>query len=257
MTDATQPELDELVAMSRYLGQPELELAILGEGNTSARADADSFWLKASGHTLRDIGREGFVRISFERALGLLDGPALGDAETKAALTAAKVDSNQPGHPSVEILLHAVALSLPGINFVGHTHPIVVNSLTCSAGFEAAFAGRLFPDEIVVLGPAPLLIPYVDPGIPLARYVKAAIEGHVDTYGEAPRWMLMQNHGLIAVGKSAQQVQNITAMAVKTCRILLGTFAAGGPHFMSVGDVARIYSRPDEHLRQAVIDRRR
>ena len=33
--------LTQLVALSNRLGQPELEYAILGEGNTSARADAE------------------------------------------------------------------------------------------------------------------------------------------------------------------------------------------------------------------------
>ena len=35
-------------------------------------------------------------------------------------------------------------------------------------------------------------------------------------------------------------------MAVKATRILLGTYAAGGPHFLSENDVARIHARPDE-----------
>ena len=39
-------------------------------------------------------------------------------------------------------------------------------------------------------------------------------------------------------------------MAVKTARILLGTYAAGGPHFLSEKDVARIHTRPDEHFRK-------
>lgn len=247
--------LAELVALSNALGRPELDLAILGEGNTSARADEQSFWLKASGHTLATIAADGFVRVDFGRTLKLLDGLALSDAETREALLAAKMDPAQPGHPSVEILLHALALQLPGINFVGHTHPVAVNSLTCAAGFEAAFAGRLFPDEIVVLGPGPLLVPYVDPGIPLARHFQGLAERYLDRYGEPPRWILMQNHGLIALGRTAQQVQNITAMAVKTCRVLLGTFAAGGPRFLPAAEADRIRTRPDEKLRQGVINR--
>ena len=60
----------------------------------------------------------------------------------------------------------------------------------------------------------------------------------------------MQNHGIVALGRSAQQVLDVTAMAVKTARVLLGTFAAGGPRFMSEHDVARIHTRPDEHFRR-------
>ena len=45
--------LDRLVAMSRGLGDPANDYVILGEGNTSARHDAETFWVKASGSELR------------------------------------------------------------------------------------------------------------------------------------------------------------------------------------------------------------
>ena len=35
--------LTQLIAMSHSLGDPALDYVILGEGNTSARADADTF----------------------------------------------------------------------------------------------------------------------------------------------------------------------------------------------------------------------
>ena len=245
--------LDQLVALSRTLGDPAKDYAMLGEGNTSARAGADTFWVKASGVELRTIDGKGFVEVRFDRVLALLDAPSLTDAEIKQGLSGAKVDAASPAHPSVETVLHALCLQLDGVNFVGHTHPTAVNALTCSVGFEAAFAGRLFPDEIVVCGPAPVLIPYVDPGPPLARAVKAHIDAHIDYYGEAPKVIHMQNHGMIALGRTAQQVANITAMAVKAARILAGTFAMGGPRFMTTEAVARIHTRPDEHYRQKII----
>jgi rhamnose utilization protein RhaD (predicted bifunctional aldolase and dehydrogenase) len=244
--------LDQLVAMSNNLGRPELDYAILGEGNTSARADADTFWVKASGYEMRTIGRDGFVRVSTAKALAILDVPELTDGALKQLLTEAKVDATE-GHPSVETVLHAIALGLEGVKFVGHTHPTAVNAVACSAAFESAASGRIFPDEIVACGPASVLVPYVDPGVPLARTVKERIGQYLNEYGEAPRVILMQNHGLIALGRTAQQVENITAMAVKAARILLGTYALGGPHFMSLKAVARIHTRPDELLRRKVI----
>jgi rhamnose utilization protein RhaD (predicted bifunctional aldolase and dehydrogenase) len=242
--------MSQLVALSNRLGQPDWECAILGEGNTSARADEQSFFVKASGHELRTIAPQGFVQVAFERVLALLNCGDLSDQAVKDGLAAAKIDPAAPGHPSVETLLHGIFLSLEGVTFVGHTHPIAVNSITCSQNFEAAYAGRLFPDEIVVCGIAPLLVPYIDPGIPLARHVYQLLQQYLDRYGEAPKTVIMQNHGLIALGRSAQQVETITQMAVKTARILLGTFAAGGPRFMSEQAVQRIHSRPDEHYRQ-------
>ncbi len=244
--------LDQLVAMSRNLGRPELDYVILGEGNTSAGADAETFWVKASGYELATITRDGFVRVSRKKVLSILDEPELTDERLKQLLTEAKVSAGG-GHPSVETVLHAIALSLEGINFVGHTHPTAVNVLTCAAAFEMAVSGRLFPDEIVVCGPASVVVPYVDPGVPLARAVAERINRYLDEYGEVPRVILMQNHGLIALGSTPQQVENITAMAVKAARIRLGTYALGGPRFMSPEAVRRIHTRPDELLRHKVM----
>jgi rhamnose utilization protein RhaD (predicted bifunctional aldolase and dehydrogenase) len=243
----------ELIGMSRNLGDPANDYVILGEGNTSALCDDKTFWVKASGTQLRTIEADGFVEVSFERALAMLDGPDLTDSEVKAALIEAKADPAAKGHPSVETAMHAVCLQLPGINFVGHTHPTAINMLTCSAAFEEAIAGRLFPDEIVVCGPAPVIVPYVDPGLPLAREIRRRVMDYLELYGEPPKTILMQNHGFIALGRTAQQVENITAMAVKTARILAGTYMLGGPRFMTQEAVNRIHTRPDEHYRQRII----
>jgi len=249
MSDALQ----QLVQMSRWLGQPERDYVILGEGNTSARADGDTFWVKASGQEMPTIDESGFVRVAFDRVLRLLEADDISDAAVKRALTAAKVDPAAPGHPSVETLLHAICLSLKDVNFVGHTHPTAVNALLCSAAFDSAFAGRLFPDEIVVCGIAPLLVPWTDPGVPLARRINGLLNDYIARYNETPKVILMQNHGFIALGRTVQQVQNITAMGVKTARILLGTYAAGGPHFLSAEAERRIHTRPDELYRRQTL----
>ena len=126
----------------------------------------------------------------------------------------------------------------------------------CSRKAEEAIAGRLFPDEIVYCGPAPIYVPYTDPGVPLARTFRAAIDRYLHEYQENPKVILMQNHGLIALGKTASEVENITAMYVKTARVILGTYELGGPHFMTPEAVARIHTRPDELYRRKEWDTR-
>jgi rhamnose utilization protein RhaD (predicted bifunctional aldolase and dehydrogenase) len=243
--------LNQLVTMTRNLGDPALDYAILGEGNTSACADAELFWVKASGAQMRTIEPGGFVQVRFDRVLDMLRAETLSDDQSKAGLEAAKADPTVKARPSVETVLHALALQVPGIGFIGHTHPTVVNAVLCSQQAEEAIAGRLFPDEIVYCGPAPVYVPYTDPGLPLARRVRAEIDRYLDEYGETPKVILMQNHGLIALGRTAAEVENITAMAVKAARVLLGTHALGGPHFLSPAAVERIHTRPDELYRRA------
>ena len=243
----------QLIWMSRELGRPELDYAILGEGNTSARVDGDTFLVKASGAQLRTLDPQGVVEVSLERALALLEAGDLSDAEVRAALAAAKVDPDAPGHPSVETVLHALALTEGGADWVGHTHPTPVNAILCSQAAQEAYAGRLFPDEIVVCGPAPAFIPYTDPGVPLARRVREALIAYRERWGIPPKVILMQNHGLIALGTSPQEVLNVTAMAVKAARVLLGTYALGGPRFLTEEQVARIHTRPDELFRRRAL----
>jgi rhamnose utilization protein RhaD (predicted bifunctional aldolase and dehydrogenase) len=250
---AVQDVLNDLVAMSRRLGDPAMDYAILGEGNTSAGVDAATFFVKASGVSLRDIPESGFVRVRREPILELLDRPSVTDDEIRDGMLAAKVDTLSPVRPSVETLFHAYLLSLPGIQFIGHTHPTPVNSVLCSRLAPEAVAGRLFPDEIVCCGPAPVWVPYVDPGQPLAREMKARVEAYVDAQNAAPRIILMQNHGLIGLGRTPGEVETATAMYVKTARILLGTYALGGPNFLTPENVNRIYTRPDEKYREKQI----
>lgn len=244
--------LSQLIAMSRNLGDPARDYAILGEGNSSARADAETFWVKASGASLRTLELEGLVRVRFQPILELLEVEQLSDAEIRKGLEAARADPRAQAVPSVETFLHALALQLEEVHFVGHTHPTAVNAILCSQKAAEVVSGRLFPDEIVYCGPAPVYVPYTDPGPPLARAVRRAIAEYNDAWGQAPKVILMQNHGLIALGRSAADVENITAMAVKAARVLLGSYALGGPHFLTAEQSARIDSRSDEHYRRNV-----
>ena len=252
--------LTQLVAMSRNLGDPDQDYVILGEGNTSARADAgtfqyegkrsDSFWVKARGVELRTAEAGDFVQIRSNRVLALLKEGDLADAEIATRLEAAKVDPAATARPSVETVLHALVLQLEGVNFVGHTHPTAVNALLCSQKAGEVASGRLFPDHIVYCGPASVYVPYTDPGLPLARKVRDLVDRYIEKNHEVPKTILMQNHGLIALGRTAREVENITAMAVKAAGVLQGAYAFGGPHFLSPQNVQRIHTRPDEKHRR-------
>jgi rhamnose utilization protein RhaD (predicted bifunctional aldolase and dehydrogenase) len=240
--------LNELVDMSAELGAPAHDLAILGEGNASTRADGDSFWVKASGVQLGRAGRDGFVRVRFAPILEALDGPTLDDAALKELLKTATVEGQRL--PSIETFLHALCLQQEGVRFVGHTHPSIAVGLLSGMRSRELFAGCLFPDQIVVLGPALAYVSYADPGLPLALTVKRALVEFVERQQRGPKVLLMENHGVIALGSTPQEVLNITQMLVKTCRILAYSITAGGPRFLSPAQVERIDKRPDELARR-------
>lgn len=241
--------LGELVRMSAYLGKPENDYVILGEGNTSAKA-GEFFFVKASGRYLADSSAQAFVKVDHKKALDVLDQGDLSDDQIKDALLAACADPSAGVRPSVETTFHAFLLTLLDVNFVGHTHPTAVNSLMCSVNAEKILSGRIFPDEIVYCGVAPMYVPYIDPGLGLAREIRRRTQRFHEDHGVYPKVILIQNHGLIALGKTAHEVEAITAMWCKTCRVLMGACAFGGINYFTRENVDRIFSRPDEHYRK-------
>ena len=245
-----QSVLYELVNMSLQLGKPENDYVILGEGNTSARIDDDSFFVKGSGKYLAESEASTFVKVRLKDALDMLDAQDLTDEEIKDALFAACAHPANKMKPSVETTFHAFLLTLPDVNFVGHTHPTAVNSLLCSVNAKQVLKGRIFPDEIVYCGIEPVYIEYVDPGLELGRIIRERAQAFVDEYGCAPKVILVQNHGLIACGRTGHEVEAITAMWCKTCRVLAGASVFGGIRYFSKENVERIYTRPDEHYRR-------
>jgi rhamnose utilization protein RhaD (predicted bifunctional aldolase and dehydrogenase) len=242
-------ELEAIVALSRALGEPARELAILGEGNTSLRTGEGTMLVKASGASLATATAADFVALETAPLLALLDDPSADDAAVAEAFAA--VEARTGRRPSVEAMLHAVCLERGGANAVGHTHPVPVLALLCSRHAPMLATHLLFPDQIVVLGRRPLFVPYVDPGLALARRVRDEIEAH----GEPQKVIYLGNHGLFALGRSPEHVLQITAMAVKASRVLAGALAAGGVTPLPEADADRIDARLDEHYRRAALER--
>lgn len=245
--------LQALVDMSHYVGDPARGYAILGEGNTSARIDADSMYIKASGTTLATMKPTDFLAVSISKVTGILDDPNATDDDVRENLRSSLLDSSEKRLPSVETVMHALLYAYPEYNFIAHTHPVACNGLLCSVNAKEAMLGRLCPDHIVVMGRASVFVPYVDPGLVLAREVRARVREFVQTENEPPKAIAMENHGLFAMGPTAKSVTNITDMAEKMAHVLIGTYSAGGPKFMSERDINRIATRPDEAYRQKAI----
>ena len=243
-------QLQSLIKLTRALGEPRLDYVIVGEGNTSLRLDEDSFLVKASGHQMRDIGEGGFVALRIKPMLALLDDPPATLSEEKAITQAAVIGESSGPSPSVEASFHAMLLHECGVRYIGHTHPTAINQILCSE-FAADFAfQRRFPDEAVVCGPRSALVPYADPGLPLALAIREKARKYMAAYGEAPKLILLENHGMIALGETPAEILNITAMAVKAARIFLGALMTGAPTRLPEEEVWHVYRRPDEIYRR-------
>jgi rhamnose utilization protein RhaD (predicted bifunctional aldolase and dehydrogenase) len=244
--------LKELIDLSHELARESRQLVILGEGNTSADCGDGTFWIKASGSQLVNIDASGFSRVSLEAMQSLIKKGPLTEEQIEEGLMEVLVDKTQR-KPSVETFLHTLCLAQPDVHWIGHTHPVSLLQILCSQLGAEPFLRHLFPDEIVVCGIEPMVIPYVDPGSALASTVQGGLLRYQEQHGRSPKMILMVNHGLVALGKTSQEVLNISLMADKFARVLHGAYALGGPNYMPPQEANRIDNRLDEHYRRRVL----
>jgi rhamnose utilization protein RhaD (predicted bifunctional aldolase and dehydrogenase) len=242
--------LDELIWLSHELGRHDRDLIMLAEGNTSALLDDGSFLVKASGARLEQIGGDEFTRLRLEPLLEVVRGATPCDVPTLLA-EARSEPSPSPGVPSIETFVHAVCLEMGGARFVAHTHPTqLVGLLSTPDAKKIMTAGPLFPDEAVVCGVAPLYVQYAEPGLELGRTLAIRMREHIAIHGEPPRAILLANHGLVTMGRSASDALAVTLMAVKAARVRAAALAAGGLRPLTAASLYELARRPDE------IDRR-
>jgi rhamnose utilization protein RhaD (predicted bifunctional aldolase and dehydrogenase) len=244
VTFAVQPSEvpAELVALTRRIGDPAADLVVLAEGNTSLRLGDDRFVVKASGSRM-DVAEPGdFVIGDLPELVDVLERGGT-DQETLSRLLSAG-DSRA----SIETLVHVVALAA-GATWVAHTHPTAVVGLLAVREAEELWSAPLFPDEAVVLG-EPVWVPYAAPGIALGTAVHAAVRDRLDRDGVAPRLVLLGNHGIVALGATATEVETITTMAVKAARVRSVGLGAGTLAPLDVEHARELAGRPDEAARR-------
>lgn len=244
--------LNKLIWLSHEIGRDDRHLAILGEGNTSANADDKTFWIKASGGNLATLDHSGLTRVKYDTIMAAIDDTSLNDSDVREVLLSSRVDENAK-IPSVETFMHAVCLQEAGAKWIGHCHPVSVLQVLCSKLGAEPFLQHIFPDEIVVCGRHLAVVPYIDPGIELARSVRASLAQFREQYGGAPKVILLVNHGPVAIGDSEREVLNILLMLDKWARVLLGNFTIDCPAFLPDTISTRIDTRPDEHYRRTQI----
>jgi rhamnose utilization protein RhaD (predicted bifunctional aldolase and dehydrogenase) len=244
--------IQSLLALSHQLGGERLRMTILGEGNTSVRIDDETFAVKASGSNLASLSAGDVTSCAFDRLLPLLDKSSATDVEVDQALLAARLDPATK-KPSIEALFHAYLLTLPGVRCVGHVHAIAVNQILCSSRAREFAEKRACPDEIVMCGVESVFVPYAEPGLGLSQAIRREVVAFVKRTGRDPKIILLQNHGIIAVGSSPKSVLGSLLMAEKAAEIFVGAAALGGPVFLTAEQCERIAGRPDEHYRQKML----
>jgi rhamnose utilization protein RhaD (predicted bifunctional aldolase and dehydrogenase) len=199
--------LQELAKISRFYGANP-DYVIAGGGNTSFK-DKDYLYVKASGTSLAKAKPGDFVKMD-RAALAKIwqkTYPAGADARESAVLAdmmAARAPGEEKKRPSVETLLHDI---LP-FSFVVHTHPSLVNGLTCSQDGEKA-AKEFFKEDFI-------WIPSINPGYVLSKAVKDAMDQYKVEKGKVPEIIFLQNHGVFAGADTVEGIKAVYKRIMET-----------------------------------------
>ena len=202
--------------------------AICGEGNVSVRDD-DSFWMKASGSSLTNLGKNEMVACK---------------------MTGVPFDSLGP-KPSIETGFHAWILrEFEDINFIAHTHPTKTMQVLCSEQIYSFADHRLFPDQVVRNGAKSCVVPYAMPGKALLEQIIKYVTIFVDEYQYFPKLILLENHGIITASSSYKECIASTMMCEKSAEIFIGSKVLGQANFLTSEQVSEIDKCPSEERRR-------
>jgi rhamnose utilization protein RhaD (predicted bifunctional aldolase and dehydrogenase) len=191
--------IEALAEISRYYGANP-DYVIAGGGNTSFK-DGETLYIKGSGTALADAVPEAFVRMDRKSLAKMWEKSypaesAAREKEVLADLMASRKAGEENKRPSVETMLHDI---LP-FDFVVHTHPALVNGLTCSQQGEAA-AKELFPEAI--------WIPSINPGYILSLKVKTSLDEYTAKNGKPASIIFLQNHGVFVGAACVDEIKEI------------------------------------------------
>ena len=190
-------------------------LVLHGGGNTSVKTrqpditgeEVEVLRVKGSGWDMAAIEPPGLPAVRLEPLRRLAELEALGDADMVNALRINLLDSRAPT-PSVETLLHAF---LPH-SYVDHTHSNAVLALTGQPDGEA-ICRQVYGDRAA-------LVPYVMPGLALAKRAAEAFDENPGSEG-----LILLKHGVVSFGASAREAYErmIALVGLAEARAARGT----------------------------------
>jgi rhamnose utilization protein RhaD (predicted bifunctional aldolase and dehydrogenase) len=212
-----QVGVKDLAEITNRYGQDK-EFVLAGGGNTSFK-DGSVMYVKPSGTSMADIGPDDFVRMDLGRLKDIMErrypqDSAAREAQALEDLMNARVQG-EPRRPSVETLLHAL---LPH-TYVVHTHPALVNGLTCSEK-GAEIAEELFGNQA-------LWVPVVNPGYVLARTISDMLQQH-QAAGGGNQIIFLQNHGLFIQADTLAEIDGLYDKVIFSLSGRIGRFPVQG-----------------------------
>lgn len=199
------------------------------EGNVSGKF-GDTLYIKKSGSSLKKMDIGDFVQYDFF-------GNQLDNFSNKG---------------SMELDFHSYLLGHPDINYVSHVHPINCLKILCTDRILDFAKFRLFPDQVIFNFKKSCVVPYSKPGKILSEEIKKRVTDFVNSNNFFPKLILLENHGIIACGKSINECIMITEICEKSAELYVEIYNKN-PKYLSESDVNSLIFDENEQYRQKKI----
>jgi len=163
-------------------------------GNVSYRVGGD-MWISPTGCVMDELKVEDWVKVNLETGQVY----------------------PHPSRPSSEVVMHReIFLVRPDINAIFHSHPAHVIALSL-LGIEVKPIGSESP---IVFGDRVPLVLYEIPTSPLLAHAVAKYAHDYDA-------MMLENHGLVTLGKTNREAYNKTELVEELAKIMCIAYSLG------------------------------
>jgi rhamnose utilization protein RhaD (predicted bifunctional aldolase and dehydrogenase) len=188
-------QLEEITRLSHEFGTEDYVRG--GGGNTSVK-DKHTLWVKPSGTTLATITENSFVALNRRKLSNLYTIHPPLEAAKRETLVKKIMQQAQLTKDSARASVEAPLHNTLSARFVVHTHPAIVNGMTCSIN-GAQICKKLFPDS--------LWVDYIDPGYTLCIGVQDEIIKYQKHKGHEPSVIFLKNHGVFVTGETPGEIR--------------------------------------------------
>jgi rhamnose utilization protein RhaD (predicted bifunctional aldolase and dehydrogenase) len=187
--------LKEITELSHEFGT---EVYVKGGGGNTSCKNEQHLWVKPSGTNLSEIEENSFVTLRRDKIERLFSATIPKQAEEREATVKSimndAVDMGSLGRPSLEAPLHH-SLSA---TYIVHTHPPLVNGMTCGKEGEMK-CSELFPEA--------LWVNYHNPGFSLCIELKKKVDKYTKKHTKEPEIIFLKNHGVFISSNTPDGVQ--------------------------------------------------
>lgn len=231
MSDA---DLAELIELSHTVGRHPSRMVLWEEGGCAVKS-GDRFFVSRRGAYLTALTSGDLVELDHARTTELVSLETLADEAMEDVQISSKSIK-----PSLDAILFAYLFSLDENKYALHVQPVEINQIIGSPRARQFAERRTVAHEVISRGVSSMLTAYADPGLPLAREVKRKLSLWRDRYKVVPKLILIQNHGMIVLGNSQEEILRTTEMMLKSAQTFIGAAMMGGPAFLTPDNVLHL-----------------